>query len=577
MAAAQDYDVPDQGKEIFNGMADQWEKGDLCDIQLEAEGQTLRCHRNILAASSPYFHSMFIGNFKESKQKKVNLKGVNFDALRTIVKCIYYQKIEITNENVQEVLSMAHLFQMSSIIEICEKYMIENLSIANCFTYKKLFEKFSMLSGDDAVNEYIMEKFVALTKSEDFLELPKETLCLYLQHESLGVSEEIEAFRIAKAWLEHDKERLKYCYDIMKQISFAFIPTDVLKDEVRSASFMQQDKDCNDLLFETLSYHANIYTQPMYRGTINRPKGKPSLFVIESGTLKVKPPGGKMFKIQEAENPAWIVKLDNLHEKHIDVKVGIPFVYDSISLVEYNNFLYLFGVDNRSFSGVSMRYDGNTNKWIDLAPIPSGSLVKSAVSRIGETIIVTGGQGVSPNDKYKFYLGRLFDETHLYDIASNTWKRGTSFPHSMTAATGCTLNDFMYVAGGQVTEQQWTKKMWAYDVRGNLWLAKADMNVERQNPMMEAIKDGLVLTDTRFKSVEFYNSHQDQWTMIDVNENFHLKECTAFAYDDALHFLGGAPKDNRIGYVDKNGDWTQVETKLFKDVGRTSCAILRIK
>ncbi len=574
MEVVHEYDASEQGKEILKGIVDQWEKGSLCDVLLEAGGQTIQCHRTILAASSPYFHSMFIGNFRESKQKKVNLKGVNFEALKTIVKCVYYQKIELTNENVQDVLVEAHLFQMSNIVEICAKHMIENLSIATCFTYKTLFEKFSMKKAEKAVNDYILENFVALFKSDDFLELPKETLCSYLQNENLGVSEEIEVFRIAKAWLEHDKERMQYCADIMKQISFAFIPTDTLKDEVRSASFMQQDKACNDLLFETLTYHGNIYTQPLYQGTINKPKGKPSLLVIEAGTFRIKG-GCKMFRIAEVENPAWIVQMDNLHEKHKDVKVGIPFVYDSISLVEYNNFLYLFGVDNRSFSGVSMRYDGNTNKWIDLAPIPSGSLVRSAVSRVGETIIVTGGQGVSPNDKYKFYLARLFDETYLYDIATNTWKTGTPYPQGIAGAAACTLNDLMYVAGGQLEEKVWSKKMWAYDVKGDVWLTKTGMSKDRPNPIMKTVSDKLVLTDTHFNSAEFYDCELNQWTVVTVTEEFQLRDCSAFLYNNALHLIGG--KDNAIGYVDGDGDWTELADKLFKNVGRNYCALLRIK
>lgn len=57
----------------------------------------------VLASCSEYFYAMFTG-FEESRQDKINIQGVDYQALNLLVEYMYTSNIYITEENVQILL-----------------------------------------------------------------------------------------------------------------------------------------------------------------------------------------------------------------------------------------------------------------------------------------------------------------------------------------------------------------------------------------------------------------------------------------------------------------------------------------
>ncbi len=49
------------------GLAEFQETGEFCDAEVKAEGRIFKVHRVVLASVSPYFRSMYTGDFKERK------------------------------------------------------------------------------------------------------------------------------------------------------------------------------------------------------------------------------------------------------------------------------------------------------------------------------------------------------------------------------------------------------------------------------------------------------------------------------------------------------------------------------
>ncbi len=246
--------------DITKGLAQLWKEEKLCDVQLNVEGQKLPAHKNVLASASPYFNSMFLGDFKESKHNEVTLQGITHTALETILSAIYTKKLKLTNTIVGEVLAGADFLQMGEIAEKCEQHMKSKLSNATCFQFLKLLEKFNMEKGRSAANDFIIKHFATLRKRKEFLEIKKDALCFYLDHEELNPEEEIEVFRAVKSWIEHDQDREQYAAEILRTVRLASISSEILTDEVRKVQFIRQNDDCMDLLFETLKYQSNVYT-----------------------------------------------------------------------------------------------------------------------------------------------------------------------------------------------------------------------------------------------------------------------------------------------------------------------------
>ncbi len=60
-----EYNLP--LSELAAGLARFQETSEFCDAEVKAEGRVFKVHRVVLASVSPYFRSMYTGDFKERK------------------------------------------------------------------------------------------------------------------------------------------------------------------------------------------------------------------------------------------------------------------------------------------------------------------------------------------------------------------------------------------------------------------------------------------------------------------------------------------------------------------------------
>ena len=85
----------------------------LCDYTLEADGTEICVHRAVMVACSDYFRAMLTGSMKESTEQRSTLQGVTADGLTAIVQFAYTGKLELTLDNLEEVLSAASYLQVN--------------------------------------------------------------------------------------------------------------------------------------------------------------------------------------------------------------------------------------------------------------------------------------------------------------------------------------------------------------------------------------------------------------------------------------------------------------------------------
>ena len=76
--------------------------GALCDVTLTIGEARLPAHRCVLTASSHYFHTLFLGQFKEANVLNIDVSLADvtddFKALELVVEFLYTGKIEIEDE-----------------------------------------------------------------------------------------------------------------------------------------------------------------------------------------------------------------------------------------------------------------------------------------------------------------------------------------------------------------------------------------------------------------------------------------------------------------------------------------------
>lgn len=100
----------------------------MSDVVLIVEDQKFHVHRNVLALWSPVFEKMFTSNFREKNKEEIRLPGKQAEGVKALLLMIYPPANgEITQENYSAILELGHEYQISSIVEKCEEFLVDAL------------------------------------------------------------------------------------------------------------------------------------------------------------------------------------------------------------------------------------------------------------------------------------------------------------------------------------------------------------------------------------------------------------------------------------------------------------------
>ena len=186
----------------------------LCDVTLQVEDKTFQAHRLVVAARSSYFRGMFCGKFRGStinSSTPIVLQDLNNKAFRIVLDAMYSNEIELSKENVTDVLCAAHMLQAIDLIEVCESFIEQNLTVSEYQKFMHLAEKYEMPNLECRIESFILDNFTAFSQTPQFLEVSQKKMCTYLQSDLLTGSE-VDHFRAALRWLQsklNDQENAK--------------------------------------------------------------------------------------------------------------------------------------------------------------------------------------------------------------------------------------------------------------------------------------------------------------------------------------------------------------------------------
>lgn len=88
----------------------------FADVTLISEGRSIRAHKMVLAASSPYFQTIF--NETPCKHPVVIIKDVRYEELKALVDFMYRGEINVAQEHIRPLLKLAEMFQIRGLTEV---------------------------------------------------------------------------------------------------------------------------------------------------------------------------------------------------------------------------------------------------------------------------------------------------------------------------------------------------------------------------------------------------------------------------------------------------------------------------
>jgi len=150
--------------------------GLFSDVTLCVGTDEIRCHRNILATSSPFFMGMFQSELDESSWTKIPIKEMEASTLRLVLDYVYTGKVELTVDTVQPVLSAANLFQMNQLRDGCASFMMRHVSVDNCVGVYFFACAHECHDLAESAHQLVNAEFELVCREPEFLSLPADKL-----------------------------------------------------------------------------------------------------------------------------------------------------------------------------------------------------------------------------------------------------------------------------------------------------------------------------------------------------------------------------------------------------------------
>ncbi|NXI74042.1 KLHL9 protein, partial [Anseranas semipalmata] len=545
----------------------------LCDVTLEAEGVCFPAHKIILASASNYCKILFVGNLTRvgSLDGNVHLKAVSAAGLRNVLNFIYSNKLDLSLQNIEETFKAAETLLVREVIKLCFQFLEGCLNCENCMDVLNIAKKLGPAELRQKAMCYVGQHYKQILADPQCLkDLDRGTLCEILDRTNTEGCSELELFRAAVSWLQHDRTRLKDAADILRRIRFPLIPLQDLRRCVQEMPFMRLDSGCHRHLQEALTYHSQLYAQPVLKTQCTSLRSSSTMLLIAGGRTTDNCICREMWAADQSCS-TW-------------QKVGdlcVPVYNHSVAII--SDFLFVIGGQckfdpmGKQPSNEVFRFDPRNNSWLQVASMLERR-TRFHADVLSDHIFAVGGGTL---------LGTLTHTVESYQPADNKWEFAAPFPMPIADHAGTVHQGILYISGG-FSAGKTLRDTYSYLPRLRRWIANRAMTFTRCDHGMATVKDrifcigGRTLKGTEewihVSETEYYCPVSDQWTTLTLSP-FNCCQFSITACESTLYLAGGGSlqhmqKEDSVFLFDTEGQaWKKASSLPKALVDHASCMI----
>ncbi|XP_051267356.1 kelch-like protein 40b [Dicentrarchus labrax] len=512
---------------LQDGLYELLENDKLVDCVLKIKDKEFPCHRLVLCACSSYFRSIFLSDLDESKKREIVLEDVEPGVMGLILKYLYTSKINVTEQNVQDIFAVANIYQIPSIFTVCVSFLQKRLSLSNCLAIFRLGLMLDCPRLAVSARNYACERFQLISRDEDFLQLLPSELAAILSNDKLNVETEEAVFEALMNWVSRDTEsREKELPGLLDCVRLRLVSEDYLKEKVEKHKLISSNPELQQKIQLVRDAQAG-----------KMPEVKKSKSKKEDGGAEK---DGENEEEEEDEgllpgilndilrfgmfsrnlilmvNDTGAVAYDPAGNDCFVASLSTQVPKNHVSLVTKENQIFVagglfFDEQNKEdpLCSYFLQYDPVSADWLGMPPLPSPRFL-FGLAEAENAIFVLGGRELKEEEC-------TLDSVLIYDRQSFKWGESEPIPYPVYGHATISHNDVVYVIGGKGDDKSCLRKMCAFDVKRFEWKELAPLKTARTLLGATVHKDKIYVaggvTDTGLTdSVEVYDIATNKWS-----------------------------------------------------------------
>ncbi|XP_077591828.1 kelch-like protein 40b [Stigmatopora nigra] len=507
---------------LQDGLYDLLENDNLVDCVLKIKDKEFPCHRLVLCACSSYFRALFLSDVEESKKREVVLEDVEPGVMGLILKYLYTSRINVTEQNVQDIFAVANIYQIPSIFTVCVSFLQKRLSLSNCLAVFRLGLMLDCPRLAVSARNFACERFRLISRDEDFLQLQPSELAAILANDNLDVDSEELVFEALMRWVARDLgEREKELPGLLDCIRLRLLGEDYLKEKVEKNKLISNNPELKMKLQLVKDAHAGKMPEAKAAGRKEENAENGQGEEQEENLLPSILNDNMRFGMFVRElilmiGDAGSVAYDPTGNDCFMASVSTQVPKNHVSLVTKENQIFVAGglfIDEQNkedpLCSYFLQYDPVNADWLGMPPLPSPRFL-FGLGEAENSIYVIGGKEVKDQE-------HTLNTVLVYDRQSFKWGESDPLPSASYGHATVSHNDVVYVIGGKGDDKNCLSKMYAYDAKKFEWKKLAPMKTARslfgatvhQNKIYVAAG----VTDTGLTdSMEVYDIATNKWS-----------------------------------------------------------------
>ncbi len=515
--------------QTWSGMGKLLQQEILSDVMLVAEGQSIPCHKFLLASASEYFYNRLVMETENVNHNLIEIEGINFNVLKIIVSYLYTGHINITKENVVDVIPACKMLKLTTACDTCETFALEHVTVANCIGFHKMAMEHDIQYLWAHTLDVMVSNFYEVVSRREFLTMSETDVADYIQNGNLKIPNEDPVFAAVVSWVRcQPREREPSFPRLMTHVRLRYCSPHYLTQVVSKEPLMD-NLACQRLLVAVFSHHTSGSVQPdslcdssMQCGSVPREGyGTTTILTVVGG---ISDPG--YFLRTECWRPGeagWKV----IEESPIPV----PVAFFS-SCVMKEGILVTGGCSNGGKTvNQCWLLSTSTYQWSSLRDLNTARARHGSVCLEGLVYVIAGASD-----------GREMSSVECLARLSRKWKTFPDLQKALVHPMAVSHGQCIYVFGGADLQANPSQSVFVYSTGRKPWQILADMPQVCKFGSAVVQKDKIYIVGGFYQSCMCYDPVLAQWSTLSQCRYEHA-DGPALVWKDRILVCGGRSRE----------------------------------